>query len=57
MRRTDSKKDGQRGVSDLNKFRESLYFLQRTCVFPGACCGRGCGWMLAVCRYRISECW
>ena len=43
MRRTDSKKDGQRGVSDLNKFRESLYFLQRTCVFPGACCGRGCG--------------
>jgi len=58
VRGTDSKEDGQIGESDLNKFRESMYFfLLRTCEVLGAFCGSGCDWMLAFCRYRISECW
>jgi len=57
MRRTDSKEDGQREEFDLNKFRESMHFLQRTCVVPGAYCVGGYDRMFPACRYRISESW
>ena len=39
MSRTDSKEDGQRGESDLNKFRESMYFFHNVrvqCLAPAA---------------------